>query len=193
MKLREIYETAVRAGMAADPRGQDGVDRVLEQARKDFDDSPGGTALGVRPGGAHQPVCRHAHPGRRSGDGESRASWSASISRWAKSCWPTRCAPGDVRSTSCWLTIRKARALARLEEVMGVQADVWQELRCVARLRRRRHERAHARDHAGAASPQQREDHRRRPAARPALHVLPHPGRQQRQQLRAGALRRPRR
>ncbi|HET6495062.1 MAG TPA: NGG1p interacting factor NIF3, partial [Thermoleophilia bacterium] len=34
MKLREIYETAVRMGIEADPRGKQGVDEFLERARR---------------------------------------------------------------------------------------------------------------------------------------------------------------
>ena len=37
MRLREVYDVAIKAGIAADPRGQAGVDRLLEQARKDYD------------------------------------------------------------------------------------------------------------------------------------------------------------
>ncbi len=40
MRLREIYETAYREGIGADVRGKDGVSRLLERARKTFDDLP---------------------------------------------------------------------------------------------------------------------------------------------------------
>lgn len=40
MKLRDIYETAYRVGIDADPRGREGVARVLERARKAFADLP---------------------------------------------------------------------------------------------------------------------------------------------------------
>ncbi len=35
-----MYETAYRSGISADPRGKEGVDRVLRRAKKDFDELP---------------------------------------------------------------------------------------------------------------------------------------------------------
>ena len=40
MKLREMYETAVRLGIQADPRGKQGVDRFLERARERHEKLP---------------------------------------------------------------------------------------------------------------------------------------------------------
>jgi len=40
VKLREIYETAVRMGIDADPRGRRKVERSLEQAKKSYEDLP---------------------------------------------------------------------------------------------------------------------------------------------------------
>ncbi len=40
MKLREIYETAVRMGTEADPRGKAGVDEFLARTKKRHDDLP---------------------------------------------------------------------------------------------------------------------------------------------------------
>ena len=40
MKLREIYETAVRMGIEADPRGKAGVDEFLARTRKRYDSVP---------------------------------------------------------------------------------------------------------------------------------------------------------
>src|SRR5665648_347404 len=42
MKLSEVYEVAVQAGRDADPRGSKGVERVLAEAKKTFEDLPGG-------------------------------------------------------------------------------------------------------------------------------------------------------
>ena len=41
MKLREIYETAVRMGIESDPRGKDGVEEHLERMRRRHDKLPG--------------------------------------------------------------------------------------------------------------------------------------------------------
>jgi hypothetical protein len=40
MKLREMYETAVRLGIQADPRGKQGVDRFLERTRERHEKLP---------------------------------------------------------------------------------------------------------------------------------------------------------
>ena len=40
MKLREIYETAVRMGIEADPRGKEGVDEFLARSKKRYDALP---------------------------------------------------------------------------------------------------------------------------------------------------------
>jgi putative NIF3 family GTP cyclohydrolase 1 type 2 len=38
VKIREIYEQAVQLGIEADPRGSEEIQRLLEQARKDYED-----------------------------------------------------------------------------------------------------------------------------------------------------------
>lgn len=38
MQLRELYELAVRKGIEADPRGEDRIRKVLEEAKKEYDD-----------------------------------------------------------------------------------------------------------------------------------------------------------
>jgi putative NIF3 family GTP cyclohydrolase 1 type 2 len=40
MKLRTLYETAYRSGVAADPRGAKGIERLLKRAKKEFEDLP---------------------------------------------------------------------------------------------------------------------------------------------------------
>lgn len=40
MKLREIYETAVRMGIEADPRGREGVEKFLVRTRESYDKLP---------------------------------------------------------------------------------------------------------------------------------------------------------
>jgi hypothetical protein len=124
MKLKDMYVTAFRAGMAADPRGEQGVARVLEQARKEFEDLP------------------------------ERKRWEFDQERLVNPYADTRILNGDaddevssilvgidlevgevmladrLRETGRPIDLMLAhhpegRALARLEEVMGVQADVW--------------------------------------------------------------------
>jgi hypothetical protein len=40
MKLRALYETAYRAGITADPRGAAGIERLLKRAHKEFEELP---------------------------------------------------------------------------------------------------------------------------------------------------------
>jgi putative NIF3 family GTP cyclohydrolase 1 type 2 len=40
MKLKALYETAYRSGIGADPRGAEGIDRMLKRAKKEFDELP---------------------------------------------------------------------------------------------------------------------------------------------------------
>lgn len=124
MTLREMYEIAFRAGMAADPRGEDGVARALESARKDHE------ALAV----------------------EKR--WEFDLESLVNPYSDTRILLGDPETDVTGILVGidmevgevlladllrargrridlllahhpEGRALARLEEVMGLQADVW--------------------------------------------------------------------
>ena len=124
MRLRTMYEMAYQAGIAADPRGSEGVARVLERARKEFADVP------------------------------ERKRWEFDEEALANPYADTRVLLGDLdqeiarilvgidlevgevlladtlrtRGTRIDLLLAhhpEGRALARLEEVMGVQADVW--------------------------------------------------------------------
>jgi putative NIF3 family GTP cyclohydrolase 1 type 2 len=124
MKLGEMYEIAVSKGAQADPRGQEGIARVLEHARKEYEDLP---------------------EGRR---------WEFDLERLTNPFADTRILVGDpaaeIRTILVGIDLEvgevlladrlkergtpidllfahhpDGRALARLEEVMGVQADVW--------------------------------------------------------------------
>jgi putative NIF3 family GTP cyclohydrolase 1 type 2 len=124
MKLRTMYEMAYQAGIAADPRGAEGVARVLERTRKEFADLP------------------------------ERNRWEFDQEALANPFADTRILVGDpdqevarilvgidlevgevlladrlrTKGTQVDLLLAhhpEGRALARLEEVMGLQADVW--------------------------------------------------------------------
>jgi len=126
MKLREMYETAYRAGIAADPRGPEGIARALERARKEFEDLP------------------------------EHRKWEFDQESLVNPFADTRILVGDpdtevdrilvgidlevgevllaeaLRNRGCQVDLLLAhhpegRALARLEEVMGLQADVWRQ------------------------------------------------------------------
>jgi putative NIF3 family GTP cyclohydrolase 1 type 2 len=124
MKLQDVYETAVRSGIAADPRGDDGVKLLLERVRKDYEALP------------------------------AARRWEFDLECLTNPYVDTRILVGapdtEVKSVMVGIdmevgeilladTLRKqgrsvdlllahhpeGRALARLDEVMGVQADVW--------------------------------------------------------------------
>ncbi len=124
MRLHEIYDLAVQAGIAADPRGQTGIERILARNQADFDALP-----------------------------EDRR-WEFDSESLTNPFADTRVLLGDpdleVRSVLVGIdlevgevllanTLRaqgepvdlllahhpEGRALARLEEVMGVQSDIW--------------------------------------------------------------------
>jgi putative NIF3 family GTP cyclohydrolase 1 type 2 len=126
MRLGEMYELAVNAGVAADPRGEEGVARVLERARKEYE------AL---------------TPDKR---------WEFDLECLSNPYADTRILVGDTETEVKGILVGidlevgevlladalrakgrpidlllahhpEGRALARLEEVMGVQADVWRK------------------------------------------------------------------
>ena len=126
MRLGEMYELAVNAGIAADPRGEEGVARVLERARKEYE------AL---------------TPDKR---------WEFDLECLSNPYADTRILVGDTETEVKGILVGidlevgevlladalrakgrpidlllahhpEGRALARLEEVMGVQADVWRK------------------------------------------------------------------
>lgn len=124
MKLSELYATAVEAGREADPRGLKGTERVLNEARKAFEDLP------------------------------ERRKWEFDRESLTNPFSDTRILNGDpdteVRRVLVGIDISvgevlladrlrekgqvldlilahhpEGRALADLDEVMGVQADIW--------------------------------------------------------------------
>jgi hypothetical protein len=121
-----MYETAFRAGMAVDPRGEEGVARVLARTRKEY-----------------EALAQEKH-------------WEFDLESLVNPYADTRILVGDPDTDVTGIlvgidlevgevlladTLRRrgqtvdlllahhpeGRALARLEEVMGVQADVWRK------------------------------------------------------------------
>jgi putative NIF3 family GTP cyclohydrolase 1 type 2 len=126
MKLREMYETAWRAGMAADPRGEDGVARVLERARKEFDALSDGERWEFDQEALVNP---YADTRILVGDpGEEIASILVGIDLEVGEVLLADSLRAKGRAVDLLLAHHpEGRALARLEEVMGVQADVWRK------------------------------------------------------------------
>lgn len=124
MRLKEMYETAFRVGMAADPRGSEGVARVLERAQKDFDKLAEDerwefdTECLVNP----YSDTRILH-----GDPETEVSTIlVGIDLEVGEVLLADRLREKGRPVDLMLAHHpEGRALARLEEVMGLQADVW--------------------------------------------------------------------
>jgi putative NIF3 family GTP cyclohydrolase 1 type 2 len=124
MKLGKMYEMAYRAGIDADPRGKDGVARALKRAQKELDDLPEDKRWEFD---QERLVNPYADTRILVGDPKKEI---------AKILVGIDCEAGEVllaetlRSQGNALDLLlthhpEGRALARLEEVMGVQADVW--------------------------------------------------------------------
>jgi hypothetical protein len=124
MRLRDMYEAAYRAGMAVDPRGEEGVDRVLAQARKDFDDLPERKRWEFDQESLVNP---YTDTRILFGDPESEvSSVLVGIDLEVGEVLLADRLREKGRSIDLLLAHHpEGRALARLEEVMGVQADVW--------------------------------------------------------------------
>jgi putative NIF3 family GTP cyclohydrolase 1 type 2 len=124
MRLQAMYESAYKAGIVADPRGEEGVARVTERAREEFEELP-----------------------------EDRR-WEFDRERLVNPYSDTRILLGDPETEVSRILVGidlevgevlladvlrsrgkpvdlllahhpEGRAVARLDEVMGVQADVW--------------------------------------------------------------------
>jgi hypothetical protein len=126
MKLKDMYEGAFRAGMAADPRGADGVASVLERARKDFDTLPEDERWEFDPECLVNP---YADTRILYGDPETEVS---TILVGIDLEVAEVLLADRLRDKGRWIDLMLAhhpegRALARLEEVMGLQADVWRK------------------------------------------------------------------
>ena len=124
MKLRHMYETAYRAGMAADPRGRDGVARVLKRAKKTFDDLPEGKRWEF-----DQETLVNPYADTRILVGDPDQEVSKILVGIDLEVGEVMLADA-LRARGNVIDLMLAhhpegRALARLEEVMALQADVW--------------------------------------------------------------------
>lgn len=126
MRLRDMYEAAYRAGIAADPRGRDGVARVLERARVAFDDLPEDKKWEFDQESLVNPFA------------DTRILVGDPDKEVKKVLVGIDLEVGEVlladalrrRGDEIDLLLAhhpEGRALARLEEVMGIQADVWRK------------------------------------------------------------------
>lgn len=126
MRLHDMYEAAYRAGIDADPRGRDGVARVLERSRKAFDDLPEDKKWEFDQESLVNPF---ADTRILVGDPETDVK---------KILVGIDLEVGEVlladslraKGNAVDLLLAhhpEGRALARLEEVMGIQADVWRK------------------------------------------------------------------
>jgi len=126
MRLQDMYETAYRAGMAADPRGKEGVARVLERARKDFESLPEQKRWEFDEEALVNP---YADTRVLLGDPDRDISTVlVGIDLEVGEVLLADALRGKGLEIDLLLAHHpEGRALARLEEVMGVQADVWRK------------------------------------------------------------------
>ncbi len=124
MRLQDMYETAVRSGMAADPRGENRVRVLLERARKEYEALPAEKHWEFDQESLTNPFV------------DTRILVGSPETEVKTILVGIDMEVGEVLLAD---TLRKegrridlilahhpeGRALARLDEVMGVQADVW--------------------------------------------------------------------
>lgn len=119
-----MYEYAYEAGMAADPRGREGVELVLARARETFADLPE-----KRRWEFDQESLKNPYADTRILVGDPELEVSSVLVGIDMEVGEVLLADrlrSRGRSVDLLLAHHpEGRALARLEEVMGVQADVW--------------------------------------------------------------------
>ncbi len=124
MKLKALYETAYRSGIAADPRGAEGIERLLKRAQKDFDELPERKKWEFDQESLVNPYA------------DTRILLGAGDEEVKRIMVGIDMEVGEVllaetlRSKGTGVDLLLAhhpegRAVARLEEVMLVQADIW--------------------------------------------------------------------
>ncbi len=124
MRLQAMYESAYKAGIAADPRGKDAVGRVLERSRLEFEELPEKKRWEFDQEALVNP---YADTRILVGDGGreiARVLVGIDLEVGEVLLANTLRAKGE-RIDLLLAHHPEGRALARLEEVMGVQADVW--------------------------------------------------------------------
>lgn len=126
MKLKDIYESAYRAGIAADPRGRDGVRRVLDRAKKAFDELPEGKRWEFDQEALVNP---YADTRILVGDGELEVTrMLVGIDLESAEVLLAHALRSKGETVDLLLAHHpEGRALARIEQVMGLQADVWHQ------------------------------------------------------------------
>jgi hypothetical protein len=124
MKLRDIYETAYRQGIAADPRGRDGVARILKRTKKEFNDLPKHRKWEFDQESLVNPF---ADTRILTGDPETEVSTMlVGIDLEVGEVLLADALRAKGKKIDLLFAHHpEGRALARLEEVMGLQADVW--------------------------------------------------------------------
>lgn len=126
MKLRDIYEMSYREGIAADPRGLEGIRRVLERARKAYEDLPEHKRWEF-----DQETLVNPFADTRILAGDPDTEVSTMLVGIDLEVGEVLLADAlRTRGTAIDLLFAhhpEGRALARLEEVMGLQADVWRK------------------------------------------------------------------
>jgi len=124
MRLGQLYEEAYRAGIAADPRGEKGIARLLERARKEFDRLPEDKRWEIDQESLVNPF---ADTRILVGEPDTEVKrMLVGIDMEVGEVLLADALRAKGRDIDLLLAHHpEGRALARLEEVMGVQADIW--------------------------------------------------------------------
>jgi hypothetical protein len=124
MKLQEMYDTAVLSGIAADPRGEDGVRLVLERARKDYENLPVGKRWEFDEETLNNPYA-DTRILNGSPDTDVKSILVGIDLEVGEVLLADTLRRQGKRVDLLLAHHPEGRALARLDGVMGLQADVW--------------------------------------------------------------------
>lgn len=125
MKLKDIYETAIRRGIEADPRGEVGVRAALERAHKEYEKLPANKQWEFDEESLRNPFA-DTRILAGSLDLEVKTVL-VGIDMEVGEVLLADALRRQGRSIDLLFAHHpEGRALARLEQVMGVQADIWQ-------------------------------------------------------------------
>ncbi len=124
MKLRALYEMAYRSGIAADPRGVDGIERVLRQAKKELEELPEKKRWEFDRESLTNPFA-DTRILVGSGDEEVKKVLVGIDIEVGEVMLGHALNNGGAQIDLLLAHHPEGRAVARLEEVMDVQADIW--------------------------------------------------------------------
>ena len=188
MKLREIYETAVRMGIEADPRGKEGVDEFLARTKKRVRRLPDHLKELADPEELTNPFNdTRIYVGDP--DTEVTTLLGGIDMNTGEVLLADRLREKGTPIDAIYTHHPEGWGLTKLDSVMEVQADIWADAGRAHPGRREAHRRAHGRGPPAPHAGQLRPGHRRGAPARRAVLLGAHAHRQPRGRLPQQVLR----